>query len=215
MTETNTIETIERTIADLNASRDRAVDRSQKIAAEQARLGFAVHAEKDKSARGKLDSLTAEAAKLAGETRGIGDALAECNKRLASARQAEEVEAAKANALEVRKLLASFIEAAKDCDALLADFNESVTEMRAALTAIHARGVAFPSYMQLLALGKYCLLTHLNRSPWAREFEVIPPSARREFAPLVAQWTAMIEKNHLAPILGDDEQSKEKADEAA
>ena len=214
MTETNTIETIERTIAQLAAKRDLALKRSQEIAAEQTRLGFAVHAEKDKSARGKLDSLTAEAAKLAGETRGISDALAECNKRLEAAHQAVEVEAVKANALEVRKLLASFAEAARDADAVLRDFNDSVEEMRRALTAIHARGVGFPTQMQLMALGKFCLLTHLNRSPWAREFEVIAPSARREFAPLVAQWCEMIERQ-IAPLLGEPEQSKDEADEAA
>jgi hypothetical protein len=219
MTETNTIETIERTIAQLNDKRDRAVKRSQEIAAEQAQLGFAVHASDDKAvqkaARGKLDSLTAEAAKLAGETRGISDALAECNKRLEAAHQAAEGEAARANAVEVRKLLASFIEAAADADAVLRDFNESTEELRRALNAIHIRGCEFPTTQQLLTLGKFALLTHLGRSPWARDFEVIPPSARREFEPLVRTWTEMIENNYIKPLLGEPEQSKEKADEAA
>jgi hypothetical protein len=214
MTEMNTIEIIERTIAQLNDKRDRAVKRSTEIAAERAELGFAVHADGDKAARGKLDSLAAEAASLADETRGIGDALAEANKRLAVARRAAEVEAAKANAVEVRKLLASFAEAAADADAVLQDFNASVEEMRRALNAIHARGVMFPSDMQLLALGKYCLLTHLNRSPFAREFEVIPPSARREFAPLVSQWCEMIEKNHVAPLLDPEPPKEETAVDA-
>jgi hypothetical protein len=213
------IEIIERTICQLNAKREGAIKRSQEIAAEQAQLGFAVHASDDKAvqkaARGKLDSLTAEAATLATESKGIGDALAEASKRLAAARQAVEVEAAKANALEVRKLASSFLEAAKDCDALLADFNTSVTELNQALAAIHSHGVAFPTHMQMQSLGKYCLLTALNKTPWSREFEIVAPGQRREFTSLVSQWVANIERNHIAPLLGESEQTKETADEAA
>jgi hypothetical protein len=66
-----------------------------------------------------------------------------------------------------------------------------------------------------LTLGKFALLTHLGRSPWSREFEVIPPSARREFEPLVRTWTEAIERNHIAPLLGESKQPKEKADAAA
>jgi hypothetical protein len=211
MTEISTIEIIERTLAQLSDKRDRALKRSQEIAAEQAQLGYSVHAENDKASRGKWDKLTAEAATLAGETKGIGDALAEATKRLEAARQAAEAEAAKANAVEVRKLLESFIEAARDADAVLRDFNTSVEEMRRALTAIHARGCGSPTHQQLQVLGKFALLTHIGRTPWAREFEVIPPSARREFEPLVHTWTEMIENNYIKPLLGEPEQSKEKS----
>src|SRR4029077_6906472 len=113
-----------------------------------------------------------------------------------------------ANALEVRKLLASFIEAARDADAGLPEFNNSGGGMRQALTAIHSRGVAFPTHMQLQSLGKYCLLTALNKTPWSREFEIVAPGQRREFAPLVSQWVETIERNHIAPLL-DPEQTKE------
>jgi hypothetical protein len=214
MTEMSAIEIIERTIAQLADKRDRAVKRSAEIATARAQLGCSVHADNDKVARGKLDKLNAEEASLAGETKGIGDALAEASKRLAAAHQAAEAEAAKANAVEVRKLLASFIEAAKDCDALLADFNASVTELNQALSAIHARGVAFPTHMQLQSLGKYCLLTALNKTPWAREFEIVAPGQRREFTPLVSQWVANIERNHIAPLLNPAQPKEEAAVDA-
>jgi hypothetical protein len=66
--------------------------------------------------------------------------------------------------------------------------------------------------MQLQTLGKYCLLTALGKTPWAREFEVISPTARRNFGDLVATWCEQVDRNTVTPLIG--EETKEKADAA-
>jgi hypothetical protein len=116
------IEIVQRTIAQLQDKKDRVAQRSTAISAERQSLGFDVHANDDKAARAKLDKLNAEAATLAGELESIRGALVEADKRLVAAQQVAANEAAKANAAEIRKLLAVFATVARDMDEALADF---------------------------------------------------------------------------------------------
>jgi hypothetical protein len=216
MTDNLNLEKATAIVTRLEEKRVACIRQGTDLADERANVALAAHTGDAKAAK-RLQEIHQAIATHSSELASIDAALRAAGERVVTARQVIEGEAAKANAVEVRKLLASFLEAARDADAVLEDFNNSAEEIRRALTAIHARGVEYPTHMQLQTLGQFCLLTHLGRSPWAREFEVIPPSARREFSPLVAQWVDLIEKNHIKPLLGDesDEQKKEKADVAA
>jgi hypothetical protein len=220
MTETitETIEACEKIIADLEAQRAKTAARAGEISQLRQSCGYDAHAgegAKSKEAKAQLAKLNAEYLELSGTCESLDGALITARAKLAAATAAHEKVQAAENAIAIRKLLASFVEAARDADAGLRDFSNSAEELRRALNAIHIRGCEFPTTQQLLALGKFALLTHLGRSPWAREFEVIPPSARREFEPLVRVWVETIENNYIKPRLGEPEQSKDEADEAA
>jgi hypothetical protein len=214
MTDNLNLEKATAIVTRLEEKRAECIRQGTDLADERANVALAAHTGDTKAAK-RLQEIHQAIATHSSELASIDAALRAAGERVERERQAVEGEAARANAVEVRKLLASFIEAAADADAVLRDFNESTEELRAALTAIHVRGCEFPTTQQLLTLGRFALLTHLGRSPWSREFEVIPPSARREFEPLVRTWTEMIENNYIKPLLGEPEQSKEKADEAA
>jgi hypothetical protein len=206
MTDNLNLEKATAIVTRLEEKRAECIRQGTDLADERANVALAAHTGDTKAAK-RLQEIHQAIATHSSELASIDAALRAAGDRVERERQAVEGEAARANAVEIRKLLASFVEAAKDCDALLADFNTSVDELRQALSAIHARGVAFPTHTQLQSLGKYCLLTALNKTPWSREFEIVAPGQRREFAPLVSQWVETIERNHIAPLL-DPEQAK-------
>jgi outer membrane murein-binding lipoprotein Lpp len=82
------IEIAERVLAQLTDRLDRAVARVDALAGERQRVGFAVYADDDQSARAKLDKLNAEMATLATDIEGIRGALVEAKRRLAAAHAA-------------------------------------------------------------------------------------------------------------------------------
>lgn len=207
------VATAEKTLADLQTKRAALASRIEQISIERRMVGYEAHAENDPKAKAKLDKLNTEFATIAGTAESVDGAIAEAHARLAQAQQAEAVAAAKANAVELRKAVQDFRECATDLDAMLADVVECSAAMKTAVARIHALGSPFPSHEQVHALGKFCMLTALQQTIWHRHFEVIAPRERRSFAALVDQWAASIESNHVAPLIGE-QQDKETADAA-
>src|SRR4029077_2964574 len=104
--------------------------------------------------------------------------------------------------------------AAADVDESMQDFVTSVEELFAALDKLYQLGIEYPSKNQLNSLGLRVTQTWIGKSRFARAVELLPPSARREMLPLITEWAANVEANHIAPLLGEPEQAKDEADEA-
>jgi hypothetical protein len=73
------IQICEQTIATLNDKLNAATKRVEQIVIERRRVGYAVYAEGDKSARAALDKLNAESSALAYELESIKGALTEAH----------------------------------------------------------------------------------------------------------------------------------------
>jgi hypothetical protein len=205
-------ECVEKTLAQLADKKERALKRSQEIAAERAQIGYAAHAEGDQKAIKRLEQLNLDVVNMNGEVASIDAAIAEANKRLDAAKQNANRDAAKQNATEIRKLLAAFAAAATDMDEALADFATASYELRDAVNNLHGLGCAFPSHNQIESLGSRVVLTAIGQSIFKRAVETLAPGERRSFAPMVATWIETIERNNIAPLLG--EQTAAKKEEA-
>jgi hypothetical protein len=208
------VECVEKTLSQLGDKKDRALKRSQEISAERAAIGFAAHAEDDPKAIKRLEQLNRDMLAMSGEVESIDAAIGEANKRLDAARQNANREVAKVNAGEIRKLLAAFAAAATDMDEALADFATSSHELREVVNKLHGLGCNFPNHNQIESLGSRVVLTAVGQSIFKRVVETLPPGERRSFGPMVAGWIKTIEDSHVRPLLGESEQSKEKADAA-
>jgi uncharacterized phage infection (PIP) family protein YhgE len=209
------VECVEKTLAQLSDKKDRASKRIEQIAADRQSIGYAAHAENDQKAIKRLEQLAHDEAGISGELQSIEGAITEARKRLAAAQQAAVNEAARANAVEIRKLLTEFATAAEDMDEALADFATSSHELRDVVNKLHGLGCPSPNHNQVESLGTRAVLTAISQSIFKRAVETLPPGERRAFVPMVATWCESIERNQIAPLLGESEQTKEKADEAA
>jgi hypothetical protein len=204
------VECVEKTLSQLGDKKDRALKRSQEIAAERAAIGFAAHAEGDPKAIKRLEQLNRDMLAMSGEVESIDAAIGEAQKRLTAAKQVAAGEVAKANAAEIKELLAVFAVVASDIDEALADFATSTFELRDVVNKLHGLGCNFPNHNQVESLGSRVVLTAIGQSLFKRAVETLAPGERRTFTPMVATWIETIERTHIAPLLSDPEQTKEK-----
>jgi hypothetical protein len=208
------VEIVERTVAQLTDKRERALARSQQISTERAQIGYAVFAEDDKAARGKLDKLNGEMATLAGEIQSIDGALAEARRRLQLAQRELAIEEDKRQAKEVRRQLVDLLKNAERADQGLAQLVEASGRIRAICQALNALGCANPNHSQVDVLGSIAVRTALGQSIWSRHFEIVPPLSRTTLGAAAAGWAKAIERN-IRTRLGEPELKEDQADAAA
>jgi hypothetical protein len=109
------------------------------------------------------------------------------------------------SALALREELQAFCKHAMQIDDALGVVVEASAALRESLVKMHSLGTSFPSSDQLDVLGKICVLTTLQRTPWGRHFEPIAPNQRRNFTALVMTWHDTIERD-IAARLGEEEE---------
>jgi hypothetical protein len=136
-------------------------------------------------------------------------AIDEARARLAAAITAAEQAQARADAKEMRETLRVLTAAAADIDSSLEDFVASTHELRDAVNKLHSLGCQFPTHAQIESHGTRVVQTAIGQSIFKRAVETLPPSERRTFGPLVAEWVSTISRNYIEPLLG--ETSNEKA----
>jgi hypothetical protein len=178
------------------------VERFTAIGVERQALGYDAHVGGSKEAKAKLAKLVEEEVALNGTVQSLDGALAEARTRLTAAQEAAAREAAKANAKEIRKLLATFQSTAADIDASLEDFARLTHDLRDVVNKLHSLGCEFPNHNQIESLGSRAVLTAVGKSIFKRAVPVLAPGERRTFAPLVAGWCRNIEDG-IAPLLGE------------
>lgn len=192
-------------VQELTEKQTRVANRIAEISEERGSMAFAAHADGDAVARSRLDALNAEGATITGELESIEAAIAEANSRLEAARQAEATAADRAQAHELRQTLDRFRACGQDMTDALAKFAAASKLALEHVTAINALGSAYPTTQQLLVVGRIALLTALGETPWRRDFEMIPPNRRTDFAALIEGWGAMVENNIRARLGETDE----------
>ena len=201
------VELIERTLALLAHERSKLLDRQAQHADKRKALAFDSHSG-DAKARKLLDELQHEAGEIEIQISNIDAAFAEGQTRLsvAKARERQERDAVKAG--ELRKVLARFTASGREVENALAALVRSSKEMRTALNELHAGGVSSPRHEVVDALGFRALSTRLRETIWGNHFRPLGHDERRNFADLIASWSAAIE-GAITTQLG------ERTDEAA
>jgi hypothetical protein len=188
------VATAERTLAELEQRRDRLIERRQQIERQRGEIAYQAHTG-DAGASKLLDRVITEAVKNDEHLKALADAIAEGQRRLAQAREAEARAADRAKAVELRAALKKFVEYGSGVDAALDVLIESCAGMERSLTEIH-RFSSFPSDAQLLSLGSRVLIAALSRTTFRREFPAVPPLERnRTMTQIVQQWAGTVERS--------------------
>lgn len=199
------VETAARIVRELTEKRGQVAARVDEISEERKSLAFAAHADGDPIAGQRLHALNAEGATIAGELEAIDAAIAEGQARLDGARQTEAKGADRANALELRKVLAEFAEHGRKMDEALAVLVAASAAFTETLNKIHALGSDFPTHAQAHVNASMALSTALMLTPWRREFRHLAPREKRTFGEVTAAWAQPIE-NGIRLRLGESEE---------
>jgi hypothetical protein len=180
--------------------RDELIARKAALADKRKAVAYDAHAAGNTKL---LDGVHREAVELESRISGLDDAVAEAERRLQQAREAEARAADRAKAVELRAALKKFVEYGSGVDAALDVLIESCAGMEQTLVEIHRCGSAFPSDAQLLSLGSRVLIAALSRTTFRREFPAVPPLERnRTMTAVVQQWSSTVERS-IAQRLGD------------
>ena len=200
------VEAVERAIADLNAKKATIESRAEEIAGRKRVLGYLVLVSHDKDASAELEQLNVEHSAISGALSGLSDAIAEGENRLQLARAAVVAEHDQAETRELAELLEQFIATGNEIDHALEVLVSGPMKMQKILGRMRALGQDRPNHQQFTAFSRDCVLTALGRTPWAKEFPVLPPMQRRRFADLVKSWASGI-RARISPRMGTTEKA--------
>ncbi len=201
------VEKAEAIVADLENKRAACVQRGTELADERANVALAAHTGHAKAAK-RLEEIHHAIVRHGSELASLDAALRAAGDRLVAAKAAEARSADATAAKELRSVLKEFLNHVRVLDDALSIVAAAGNDMRETLTRMHQLGAATPSYEQLDSLGARCLLTACAATPWRRHFEALPPNQRRSFTDTVSQWTAAIERNFVAPRLGENQKEE-------
>jgi hypothetical protein len=190
----NSVADAERVLAELDVKRAACIQRGTDLADERASVALAAHTG-DAAARKKLDALNRESAEHASELRSIDEALKAAALKLQAARQHAASEADKANARQVRKVIAELVEHGAVVDDALHDLVEAGDRLKECFDRLLRLGVTSPRYEQLATLGNICAVSALGRSIWKRYHQALAPNQRMTFADLTKTWAVTIERD--------------------
>lgn len=195
------IQKAEQVLADLNAKREELIARGHDLGEKRQEIAFAAHTGSKKE-RAELDKINAEALTHDYELKSLDAAIAQATKKLAAADQAAALAAEKENAHKLRAVVDKFVAHAVAIDDAFTAMSREANALRETLLQIHGLGCAFPSYDQLNSLGARALKTAIMNTPWKRDFEHLAPGERQSFPKLVGDWADRIERQHIAPCIG-------------
>jgi hypothetical protein len=187
------VEKAETIVRDLEAKRAAHIARGTDLQDEQANVSLAAHTG-DTKARKRLDEINAALALHASELTSLDAALRAAGERVAAAKRDEAVAQERANAAQIKKVVAAMGEAAAVADDCLADLIEAGDRLKACFDKLQALGVHQPRTEQLMTLGNLAIQTALMRSQlWRRYFQHLSPSERKDFSSVVAAWCKSLE----------------------
>ena len=191
MADEYSVEMIEKTLVVLEHERSKFLALQAEHADKRKALAYDAHVG-DAEASKLLDRLQHEAAEIEIQIGNINAARVEGQNRLLVAKAREQQERDAVKAAELRQVLARFITSGREVEQALTVLVRSSHAMRAALNELHTAGVG-PRYEVVDALGFRALSTGLRQSLWGNNFRPLGSDEKRNFADLIASWSAAIE----------------------
>jgi len=188
----HSLKMIEATLALLEHERDKFLERQAQHGDKRKALAYDAHAGST-DAQKLLERLEREGAAVQTKLDSINAARDEGQRRLvlARAREQQEQNAIKAEAL--RQVLGRFTRAGRELEQAVAAVVRSSQNMRTALNELHAGGIHNPRHEVIDGLGYRALACELRRTVWGNHFRPLGHDDRRNFADLIASWSAAIE----------------------
>jgi hypothetical protein len=193
--------TAKTTVADAEATLAELTERARLLAqartqleAERKATAYAAHAQHDPEANKRLAGIVDALVRHDADTAALNDAITEAEKRLEWAKREATAADEKKQALQLRRELRHFTDAASRLDAAFEEIAEVGNAFFQIAQKMRLLGADRPTATQLDALGYRCLLTAVGQSPWHRRFEIVPPSERRSFATLTRIWVDALEQ---------------------
>jgi hypothetical protein len=197
------VSTIERALADLATKREAIVARATEVADRRKVLGFIALVGNDKTATAELEKLNTEHSAVNGALEGLDGAISEGQRRLVLAKAAEAKIADESEARELAEQLEVFVACGQEIDRALETIVTAPQRMQGALQKMHDLGAPRPDHRQFTTFSRDCLLTALRKTPWGREFPILPVGQRRRFGDLTASWAAGI-RSRITPRLATE-----------
>jgi hypothetical protein len=192
----NEIEKCEKIAADLQDQRDALIGRIKTLGTQREAVSYAAYTG-NKDAKAKLDKINIEASTIGHEIVSIEAAIAEANKRLATAQQAEASAADRTKALQITKLKTAFIENGINAGDALSDFIGFILEMKQQRDDMEALGIKAPISRQFLVNTTIAIKTALMLLPQPmvnelQDWRLLLSTQRMDFKNITASWDAMI-----------------------
>jgi DNA repair exonuclease SbcCD ATPase subunit len=210
------VEKCEAIITELRRKRELLIGRGHRLGEERTKLSFSAHAEADKTAQKRLDTVHDELGRFESELKSVDEAIAEAEKRRVAAQAAEAQAAAKAEADEARKLVKEIGECFPYLDRHLTEAARALIAIHDGIAKLHQAGFAFPSEAQL-RLGIAAIIQtwahNLPRS-WHDQLrdgmQFLPPHQRKT---AISYWAAIEPslQNAIRQRLGEAERDTEAA----
>lgn len=206
----STVEQAERVVADLEDRRRLLIERKVEMDEARKRVSFDAHTG-DGKARKVLDGLNAEAQRHGLDLENILAAIAQAQDRLAAARHAEAVEAARVTGLKVREVNTAALEHSVVLSDALHDALLAINNLKKCWDQFSQAGVASPHHQQLKVNVVNVLSGFLSALPWDFQtlcFSYLPVHQRVDVEKLFRTWHAAIEDRYVRPHVGEAEPPK-------
>jgi tetratricopeptide (TPR) repeat protein len=209
----------EHTLNNLRQKREALVGRGHRLGEERAKLSFSAHAEADKAAQKRLDTLHGELGRFESELKSVDEAIGEATKRLAVAERAAARAADRERAEEARKLVKELGECFPYLDRKLAEAANALIAINDGIARLHAAGFAFPTDAQARLGITAIIQTWAHRLPrsWHDQlrdgFEFLAPGRRQTAVEYWAQIQASLD-NQITQRLGKTESARVKEEAA-
>jgi sulfite reductase alpha subunit-like flavoprotein len=201
------VDQAEKTLGTLRAKRDALVAHGHGLGEERTKLSFSAHAEADRAAQKRLDTLHGELGRFESELKSIDEAIAEATKRLAGAEQAAASAQDKAAARKVRELGRSIARRLLHADEFYAAAAEELNAANDEQAQINALGEAYPSAPQFrlnMIPALQTMVMSLPQSWWRDWSKFLAPAERRNFSGVWSQMRGPLE-NRIKQRLGESE----------
>jgi hypothetical protein len=175
----------EQTVAQLQEKREKLLADRLRIEGEMGKHSFAAHARSDMKAVAALDEIAAGIARIDAHVREIDLAIAEANRNLLDARQAEARAVDQARAAEARKLVKELGEVFPYLDRKLTEAANALIAIHDGIAKLHQAGFVFPTDAQARLGITAVIQTWAHRLPrsWHDQlrdgFEFLAPGRRQ------------------------------------
>jgi hypothetical protein len=185
---------IEHVLNNLRQKRDALVAHGVELGEERTRLSFSAHAEADKAAQKRLDTLHGELGRFESELKSVDEAIAEATKRVAASQAAEAQAVVRQRAEEARKHIDELEQVFEYVDKHLTAALRGLIAIERGVVDLHAKDVTFPSDTQLrlgitAVIGTF--LQQLPKTWWSELSAGLKYRAPNERKTAMSYWAAI------------------------
>jgi hypothetical protein len=204
-------------LSELEVKRVALLEHGRELVQRRQEISFDAHTGSG-AARKKLDTIIGQIMTHDQQVLSVEAAIVEAHARLAAARAVEAQEAARANAVEIRKINDAMREHGGVLGDVLHDLGEAVSQLKTCFDQLSQRGVSSPHHQQLKVNVVNAISGALSGLPYefaTLHLRYLPAHERPNAEVLFQKWHAAIFDRYVRPHLGEAELVKETTEAVA